>query len=163
MNQFKPLPPLEELEKLFVYDPDKGLFTNKTTRTHSIKGNRADFANGIGNGYRRLNVKGERYLAHRVAWLLATGKDPSDQQVDHVDRVRNHNWISNLRLATHGQNQVNTVSKGWYKQGSSFIAQIKIDGNRIYLGSYKTSEEAFAAFQKKHIEVYGEFSPYLAQ
>lgn len=161
MSQFKPLPPLEELKEAFAYDPDTGLFTHKTSRPSIRKG---EIAGHVGNnGYCRISFKRERFLAHRWAWLFLTGNDPADLQVDHIDRVRNHNWISNLRLTTQGPNRANSISKGWTKKGSRFRAQIRIADKVTFLGSYKTSEEASAVFQQRHIEEYGDFSPYLTQ
>jgi hypothetical protein len=43
-------------------------------------------------------------MAHRVAWLLHTGEDPGTLVIDHINRQRNDNRISNLRPLTHVQN-----------------------------------------------------------
>lgn len=160
MNQFNPLPPLEELKEAFAYDPDTGLFTHRRTSRRICKG---DVAGTSVNGYIRIRFYGLQYAAHRMAWLFSTGNDPAERMLDHKDRVRSHNWISNLRLTTNATNQANTLSRGWIKSENRYRACMTIDRKRIYLGTYDTPEEASAVFQKKHIEVYGEFSPYLAQ
>ena len=156
-----PLPPLEELKEAFEYNPNTGLFTNKKTRRRARKG---DIAGSLSTGgYIRLKFHGVTYPAHRMAWLFSTGDDPADLFIDHRDRVTTHNWISNLRLCTNETNQANTISKGWSKKGARFQARLKIGGKYTYLGHYATSEEASAVFQQRHIEEYGEFSPYLTQ
>ena len=161
MSHFNPLPPLEELQKLFVYDPDSGLFTNKTTRGKALKGQQAGSTNG--KGYLRLRFKGKQYVVHRVAWLFMTGHDPGSQEVDHIDQNRLNNRWENLRLANRLQNRVNSSRKGWTRSRSKYQAQITIAGVSHKLGCYATPEEAARVFQKKHIELYGEFSPYLTQ
>ena len=162
MKQCKPLPPLEDLRKAFAYDPDTGLFTHNRTSGSARKG---DVAGSTGkDGYVRLTFCGYSLKAHRVAWLFSTGDDPLELQVDHKDREPSNNRISNLRLTTSGPNRANSISKGWFKnRHGQYQATIRIAGEHKGLGTYATPEEAAAAFQKKHAEIYGDFSPYSTQ
>lgn len=159
MSQFKPLPPLEELKKAFEYDPDTGFFTHKTNRGHAQTGQTAGSTDSA-TGYVLLTFHRKKLKAHRVAWLFSTGEDPAELEVDHEDLGRDHNWFGNLRLAAHGQNGVNTISKGWYRQRDRYTACICIAGKKKNLGTYDTPEEAAYVFQQKHIELHGKFSPY---
>lgn len=103
-------------------------------------------------GYRAHEIDGIQVLAHRLAWFLVTGNWP-EHEIDHVDRNGGHNAWLNLREATHNENGQNRVGKlaksgvkgvdllndGWYQ------ARLKHKGVLIYLGRFKTLEEARAA------------------
>lgn len=98
-------------------------------------------------------VHGKRYLAHRVIWLMEYGKWPS-LEIDHRDRDGLNNRLRNLRDVTHGVNQSNVRRRegGVYLgTGGTWIAEIKRDGVRRYLGSFPSKEEALAI--RKQAEV----------
>jgi hypothetical protein len=78
---------------------------------------------------------------------------PKDLTVDHINNNTLDNRKTNLRNITHKNNcqnrkgsQVNSKSgiRGVHKhsKNNSWIAQIKTNGQKIYLGSFKTKEEA---------------------
>lgn len=46
------------------------------------------------------------YQVHRVIWLMHCGQWPSSQ-IDHLNRDRQDNRISNLRAVTHAENMLN--------------------------------------------------------
>ena len=89
----------------------------------------------------------------------------------HVDH-KNHNGLDmckcNLRPCNHKQNQQNRIShngKSKYKGVScnprlrkKWYAQIQGPNKRIYLGAYFTEEEAALAYNKKALELFGEFA-----
>jgi hypothetical protein len=89
---------------------------------------------------------------HRIIWLLAHGDWPK-QVIDHINRIKTDNRLSNLRdvdLSTNARNKlINTKSEavGVYRKRNSYIAQKGIAGKSVYLGSFKTIAEASAAFQ----------------
>lgn len=85
---------------------------------------------------------------HRLVYELAHGPIPADYQIDHIDRNRSNNYLSNLRVVTHQQNLFNTKAKGyrWIKNDQKYEAQIKINGKQQYLGRYDTEQEARAAY-----------------
>ena len=47
------------------------------------------------DGYLILKIKGRRFKAHRVAWLLNYGDFP-EGELDHINRVKTDNRIENL-------------------------------------------------------------------
>jgi hypothetical protein len=55
----------------------------------------------------RVSVNGQRYLVHRIIWVLEKGYCPIDLEIDHIDGNPFNNRIENLRLATSKQNQRN--------------------------------------------------------
>ena len=164
MSQFKPLPPIQELQQAFAYDPATGLFTSKQSRG-SVK-----IGDPVGTPSYKKGNKPDRICfmldrrmlsAHRVAWYLMTGNDPLSKKIDHEDRNPFNNAFSNLRLATSKQNQGNRLAKGWHRTPHGrYHVQIAIGGKNVYLGSFTTPEEANEIYKAKHIEVHGSFSPY---
>ena len=106
MVKFKPLPPLEELQKVLSYHPETGVFvwvirTSRRTPAGSIAGSIDS------TGYNRIPFRGRNWVAHRFAWLFVTGEDPGDYTIDHINRDRADNRFENLRLATHKQQNGN--------------------------------------------------------
>ena len=146
----------EEVARLFTYDREAGVLywrirnSNNTRRNYvagSIKGNN--------NGYRRVNIKGKMYKEHRIIMMLCFGHIPENAEIDHINHVRNDNRLVNLRFVTRSENRKNqSVSSkntsgvtGVYfsKARKKYIAQIKVNQELIYLGTFETLEEAAAA------------------
>ena len=123
----KPLPSQERLKELLNYDPDTGVFTWKVKRHGVTSGSEAGCIEKY--GYRYIKVDGAQYFAHRLAWMYVHGVDPAELQIDHVNQVKDDNKMSNLRLATHQQNQRNNKSKGicLHKKSNKWHANIRIN------------------------------------
>jgi hypothetical protein len=160
------LPSLEILNHHLSYDSNTGLFFAKT-------GGRAGWkvGNEVGTqdrGYIRIRIDKKYYPAHRIAWAMTHGYYNENQQIDHIDGIRSNNKISNLRLATHGQNCQNigipkhntSGIKGvhWDNANKRWKAQIRINGIRKYIGYFSNKEEAHAAYCKAAKELHGDFS-----
>lgn len=81
----------------------------------------------IGNhGYyqvatRRFGMK----LAHRIIWELHNGPIPEGMVIDHIDRNRSNNQLSNLRLVDYSQNSANTDGHSDSKTGHKNISHHK--------------------------------------
>ena len=54
----------------------------------------------------RPNNKSKRYWerVHRIIYKTLVGDIPDGYEIDHIDDIRHHNNIDNLRLFTHSQN-----------------------------------------------------------
>lgn len=112
------------------------------------------------HGYGQVGIDGKIYLAHRLAWLLTYGEWPD--VIDHLDRDRINNRISNLREVTpaentynHGVRRDNTsgyTGVTFHAQTSKYRAVIWLNGKPIHLGLYSTPEEAFTAYMLAKIE-----------
>jgi hypothetical protein len=106
-------------------------------------------------GYREIRIDGVSYREHRLAWFYMTGEWPGEG-IDHINGVTDDNRWCNLREADKNQNGCNrgknanntTGYKGvcYHKDNKKWIAQIKIKGDKIHLGSYYTPEDAHKAY-----------------
>jgi hypothetical protein len=108
----------------------------------------------------RTAKRGEKVtFLHRVIMDAPDGTDVDHQNGDGLDCQRH-----NLRLATDTQNQANRKPnkgrqlKGISANGRKFIAQIRIHGCQIYLGTFSTPEEAARAYDVKARQTWGEFA-----
>ena len=99
---------------------------------------------------------------------LITGTTDSYTEVDHQDRDTLNNQRSNLRLATHSQNQHNRSMnrnnksgyKGvsWYKNREMWVAQIRVNGKSITLGYFNDPAKAGAVYDTAALELHGKFA-----
>jgi hypothetical protein len=109
----------ETASKYFRYIPETGeiIRIRPTIRSNGrpyTGGLNKSAAIKVNTGYLicQLTDEGTRYaiLAHRLAWLLHTGKNPKDQ-IDHINGDRSDNRIQNLREADASLNQRNRHTK----------------------------------------------------
>ena len=81
---------------------------------------------------------------------------------DMINHDKLDNRLSNLRLCTRSQNNANMRPRVGYKgvrfTRNGWQAETKIDGKYIYIGRYKTAEEAAIAYNQKTSELFGEFA-----
>lgn len=87
--------------------------------------------------------------------------------IDHINGNSLDNRRCNLRLCTASQNQMNQRTgrgvsgyKGvsWKKQCSRWMVGIKVGEKNLYLGVYKTKEEAALVYNEAAKKYYGEFA-----
>src|SRR6516162_5104994 len=142
----------ERLKELLHYSPGNGEFFRKITKQGPAKpGDRAGWINS--HGYLQINVDGNRYQAHRLAWFWTHGNF-SLKELDHINRDRSDNRITNLRESTRSENNANSKRqknnrsgfKGAYQNGSGWMAKVKHNGKTIYLGTFDSPEEAHAVY-----------------
>ena len=143
----------EQLRSVLHYEPATGIFTRKVRTARNVKV--GDVAGCLdGDGYLLIGVQSRVHSAHRLAWLYVYGEWPEDQ-IDHINRSRSDNRISNLRDVSHKQNNQNrskssTNTSGhpgvcWNKQRSKWVATITHNYKDIHLGCFNTIEEAVSA------------------
>lgn len=104
-------------------------------------------------------------LERKIGRKLVKGELP-----DHKDRNKLNNTRNNLRVASHSQNGANRLGRmgrelphGVYRDRDKFRAQLRLEGIDQCSGAYQTPEEASKVFRTKHVEIYGEFSPYFTE
>ncbi len=149
----------ELIRLLFTYDPETGTFARK-----------CDYGKGlIGQTFESQTIKvdGAQYMITHVIWVLHHGDwPPIGYWIDHKDGVKANRKITNLRLATPTQNQQNKAGYGAYSKGVTWRdrkikpwqAKIRVDGERIHLGSFETEEEAAEAYKQAAAQYHGEFA-----
>jgi hypothetical protein len=89
-----------------------------------------------------------------------------ETEIDHKNRIKDDNRISNLRLsdrclqaANSGPKKTNLIGyKGVSKYGDKWRASIEARGQAFKLGSFPTPEEAARAYDAKALELHGEFA-----
>lgn len=99
--------------------------------------------------------------AHRVIWEMFNGPIPEGMEVDHIKEIREtggiaDNRIENLQLLSPAENKRKSckikrsnnksdkVGVHFDEEKGAWIAQAMVDGKKIWLGQYRTFEEAAA-------------------
>jgi hypothetical protein len=140
----------ERLKHILSYDHLTGVFTWNVLPKKKVYLTGMVAGNVNRHGYHVISIDGIQYAAHRLAYLYMTGNQP-ESLVDHIDGNKINNAWSNLRDATPSQNiqnlkiAISTNKTGYLgvsKRGNRYLAQIKIDGKKIALGSFGTPELA---------------------
>lgn len=158
----KPLS-MEEAWRLFDYKD--GILYRKVSLSPRTKvGDLAGFKKDT--GYIYASVNGSVVGVHRIIYLMHFGYLP--KMVDHIDMNRSNNCISNLREATHAENQRNTTLKrsntsgikgvSWCKAMKNWTAQICVNRRTINLGFYGDKEFARSIVESARQKFHGEFA-----
>lgn len=115
-------------------------------------------------GYVYCSRRGkDTLLLHRLIMGLEKGVPI---QVDHINGNPLDNRRENLRLCTPIQNSYNlrassrnrTGFKGVHHHTGRFVAAIKVNKKKIYLGRFKTPEEAARVYNAAALKYHGEFA-----
>lgn len=103
------------------------------------------------------------YMHRQILGLLDA---PRTVFVDHDDNNGLNNRRSNIKVCTPAENsrkrrrnKGSIRPRGVYKQRSRFIARIGVDGKYLYLGSFKTEDDACAAYAWAAQVYFGSFAP----
>lgn len=143
------------------YDAATGRFINKTTWGAAPAGAVAGAINR--KGYRQLSIGGQLYYAHRLVWFMEHGQFPIGV-LDHINRIKDDNRISNLREVSHKQNMENTGLyahntsgyKGviWDKQYGKWLARVTHNGKQVFAGRFDTVYDAHQAYERKVAQLF---------
>ena len=145
----------QEVLNLLSYDPMSGEFRWRVSRGKAregaVAGTRDDY------GYTVIRIGGVGYKAHRLAWLVTYGVWPANL-LDHLDRVRHNNRISNLREATAHENALNCQKRKmglsgvynvtWFSQYQKWKASFTFKGKTYFVGHFNTVAEATEALNQ---------------
>ena len=117
------------------------------------------------NGYVRSSgkKKEDKVFIHRLIMGF-----PDDMNIDHINHNTFDNRKSNLRIVTTSQNAMNHVlgarnTSGatgvvWMKSRNNWKAEIKLNGETIYLGSFNDFDDAENARKEAEEKYFGKYS-----
>lgn len=119
-------------------------------------------------GYWQVSYKRKKYRIHRIVYEMFHGKIPEGKEIDHKNRMKSNNQISNLRVATNSENHRNIsatsrntsgfVGVAWDKSRSKWVARVKVPGRNIHLGRFTSKPDACAARLAGEKLHHGEFA-----
>jgi hypothetical protein len=144
----------ERLREVLHYDPETGVFLWRAAlSSKTVPGTRAGQLKP--SGYRYIGLFGGRYPEHRLAYLYTEGNWPDDE-VDHLNLVKDDNRYKNLRPCSHAENHQNRglsranqsgiVGVGWHKLRGRWRSCITVGGKQCHLGLFDSPDEAHAAY-----------------
>jgi hypothetical protein len=143
----------QRLKEVLDYSPETGSFIRKIKQSGVRQG--AISGSLSTDGYLITSIDQKPYKCHRLAWLYMTGKWPIGY-IDHINGNRSDNRFANLRDVPPSENVHNqrkaqlrnqsTGVLGTFVNGSGFAARIAHNNTKIYLGTFRTLEEASAAY-----------------
>jgi hypothetical protein len=148
----------EELQHFFTYDtlsgnliwnyqPDKPKFWNGRMAGKVMGGK--SMGTTICN---RGQIDGVKYMINHLVWVYHHGDLPEGSVVLNTDGDLMNSRIENLELSTRSACQSSRnghgkmAGKGVYRHGNKYKAEIKLQGAPVYLGLYRTIEEAQDAY-----------------
>ena len=127
---------------------------------------------GIGShGYYHVTLTNDGKRSDKKIHKLVAGvflQNPEDKKcVDHIDRDSLNNHLSNLRYATHSENNQNVSIKSnntsgvagvsWNKQRKKWQAYIKLNYIKKNLGYFVNKDDAITARTNAEILYFGDF------
>ena len=128
---------------------------------------KGDVAGSIkSDGYRRVQIDGKIYLAHRLIWEMFNDFIPEGIQIDHINNIRDDNRIDNLRLVNNNKNQWNALIsqnntsgfKGVSFDSWSGLWRGRVEKNKIkYHKSFSTKELAVEWVRNKREELHEQY------
>ena len=131
--------------------------------------NRPDKRRPLGRCCVMVLFNGKRVGAHRVIWEMVHGEGSlGTSSPDHINLDPWDNRLQNLRLATKAQNQHNhpiyrnntSGVKGvsWDSSCQQFDVRIGVNGKKVFVGKFRSIEEAATARRQAELLYHGDFS-----
>jgi hypothetical protein len=144
----------DRARELLDYDHETGTITWRVAKGWVRQGAVSGCSHPM--GYVLIKVDGKRYLAHRLAWLIATGSWPIEH-IDHINGDTGDNRLANLRDVSRSINQQNRRIPGannssgflgvsWDSHRGYFVARIFSQGKDLRLGCFTDPAEAHQAY-----------------
>ena len=156
-------PTQAEIKEFLIYDPETGIFKWKYRekfKTVSAKAAwNSRFPGTIAGtpdtkGHTMIAIHNRLYSAHRLAFIYVHGFDPP-QEIDHRNRVKGDNKITNIRMANGTENNINKgLQKNntsgvcgviWHSKSQTWHTWITKNRKKHWLGQFKIFTEAVRA------------------
>jgi len=154
----------ELVKQLFVYRNGFLYWNTKIPHKPQLNGKQAGVKQA--SGYVSITVRGKKYRAHRLIFLMFYGYFPD--VVDHINGIKDDNRIENLRQATTQQNQYNANFKStskskikgvyWEQSTQKWVARIRIYGKVKTIGRFKDVNLADQCCRLAREQHHGEFA-----
>ncbi len=156
----------KQVDSRFDYNSETGDITwkgNVRKKGWIEPGKKAGNKCTIGYLIIQMTVDGVRHqmYAHRVAWLLTYGKWP-DEQIDHINGVRDDNRRENLRDVSLQENRKNMkkpknntsgyMGVVWDEGRRRWQARIRVNSKDHYLGRFKDVDSAIKTRKEAEIK-----------
>lgn len=162
----RPLPDQETLLKLLRYEPSTGklfwhprpitLFADQDWEARSKWNTRyahQEAFTATRGGYRCGAIFGVNYQAHRIIWVMVTGRCDPEIEVDHENGNRSDNRWSNLRLVTPTGNRRNAAVPRHNTSGvigvglhrGKWRAHITVNRRQVHIGEFVRFSDAVRA------------------
>jgi hypothetical protein len=135
---------IKDFPNYLIY-PDGRVFSKKSNKFKQPSDN------GCGYKYVALYPNHKNFTIHRLVAIHYIPNPENKPEVDHIDRDKNNNDVSNLRWVNASQNNLNKLKQSnnktghknisFYEKRNKYIFQKKIKGLKIYK-EFKTLEEA---------------------
>jgi len=161
---------IDYLESVLKYDPETGVLTWKDRPESAFSCRRAWAAwrsrfyglpagtSMTKNGYKQIRINKQTYLVHRVVWALFYKTWPA-AEVDHINRDKLDNRITNLRDATHSTNVRNRAKANsnnslglmgvrWHRSMRKYEARAVIEGKLLHIGFFDDPVLANSEYMK---------------
>ena len=135
-----------KIERFFEYK-------NSKEKWRELKG--CIFIKKDGYQLHRTNINKKLYTTARIIYYAFNQNwdihnSHFNNSIDHIDRNSLNNNLSNLRVATASEQNLNRKyknAKGYSWHNGKWQAQISINGKKIHLGYFDTEEKASLAYQ----------------
>lgn len=115
------------------------------------------------SGYIVTTFNGVGYRVHHLIWIWHYAEAVAE--IDHINRIKSDNRITNLRACEHVPNCGNNSPRVHVYKGVTFCkttgkwkAQIGVNYKNVSLGRYPTIEEAALAYNEAARQHFGEFA-----
>jgi hypothetical protein len=136
---------INKLNFYFEYNensPSCLIWKNKY-KTSKIKvGDSAGYFNKS-HGYYEISVEGNRYYVHRIIYIMHHGEIDNSLVIDHIDKNRCNNKISNLRIVSKSDNVRNrTIIPNTKTNHVGVQFRVNAVGNEYYQASYTEDGKA---------------------
>lgn len=145
--------------KDFFYYKNGDLYW-KVDKGRAKKDSRAGRYTGPNKNRRQVSVNNKLLGVHRVVWYLHYGYMP--KVLDHIDRNPENNSIENLRECDFRLNGANKTKGNVGYKGVQYYSGLenpwRVYVGRLYIGYFKTEDEAKAAYYGAAKVLYGEFA-----
>lgn len=148
---------LELFKTMLSYDHESGKFFWRGENCYSrVRGKTAGAVSKVKSGkkYIKIAIRGEVFLAHRLAWFFNYGEFPAGQ-IDHINGDGTDNRILNLRVVSPSENMKNQKLRSTNKSGRCgvsfcnqrglWVASITVDRKSILLGRFSEKSDAIKA------------------